>query len=161
MDGCGKGFGGMLEQEFVTVLEDRSIRKEWHPIAFCSKQTLRSEERYEPFLLEFAALMFALDEFADLTYGSPISIVTDCRALRDLLVSERLNTTHSHWQQFILSHQIVNVGHRPGTENLVADEISRGFGEELTEKDGSRWSVEADWHERSGLTNDLWRVVEI
>ena len=93
--------------------------------------------------------------------GLPISIVTDCRALRDLLVSERLNTTHSRWKQFILSHQIVDVGHRPGTENPVADGISRGFGEEWTEKDGSRWSVEADWHERSGLTNDLWRVVEI
>ena len=131
-------FGGMLEQEFVMVLEDGSICKEWHPIAFCSKWTSRSEERYEPFLLEFAALKFASDEFADLIYRSPISIVTDCRAPRDLLVSEQLNTTHSRWQQFILSHQIVDVGHRPGTENPVADGISRGFGEERMEKDGER-----------------------
>lgn len=43
-------------------------------------------------------------------------------------------------------------------ENPVADGISRGFGEEHREKDGSRWSVEADWHSRSGLTNSLWMI---
>lgn len=103
-DGCAKGFGVMLEQEFMTTMKDGSIHRDWHSIAFCSKQTSRSEERYEPFLLEFAALKFVLDKFADLTFGSPIMLVTDCRALRDWLVSERLNTTHAQWQQFILSH---------------------------------------------------------
>ena len=81
MDGCRKGFGGMVEQEFITTLEDGSVCQDWHPIVFCSKHTSRSKERYKPFLLEFAALKFALDEFADLTYGSLIIIVTDCRAL--------------------------------------------------------------------------------
>ena len=109
--------------------------------------------------MEFVALKFALDEFTDLTFGSPIMIVTDCRVLRDLLVSNRLNLTHARWQQFILSHQIVDVGHRPGVGNPVADGISRGFGEERTDRDGSSWSVEADWHARSGLTNSLWMVV--
>ena len=71
----------MVEQEFITTREDGSVHQEWHPIAFCLKCTSRSKERYEPFLLKFAALKFTLDEFADLTYGSPIIIVTDCRAL--------------------------------------------------------------------------------
>ena len=127
-----------MEQEFVVTMEDGSVCRNWHPIAFCSKRTLRSEEQYEPFLLEFVALKFALDEFTDLTFGSPIMIVTDCRALRDLLVSDQLNSTHVRWQQFILLHQIVDVGHRPGIENPVADGISRGFGEEQTDGDGSR-----------------------
>ena len=69
-----------------------------------------------------------------------------------------MNSTHARWQQFILSHQIVDVGHRLGIENPVADGISRGFGEEQTDRDGLRWSVEADWHARSGLTNSLWMV---
>ena len=80
-DGCRKGFGRMVEQEFITTLEDSSVHCDWHPIAFCSKHTSRSKERYKPFMLEFAALKFALNEFADLTYGSPIIIVTDCKAL--------------------------------------------------------------------------------
>ena len=126
----------MVEQEFITTLEDGSVCHNWHPIAFCSKHTSRSEERYKPFLLEFAALKFALDEFADLTYGSPI-IVTDCRALQDLLVSDQLNTTHSCWQQLILLHKIVDVGHHPGIENPVADGISRGFGDERIKGDES------------------------
>ena len=155
-DGCAKGFGGMLEQEFVVTMEDGTVHKNWHPIAFCLKRTSRSEERYKPFLLEFAVLKFALDEFTDLTFGSPIMIVTDCRALRDLLVSDQLNSTHARWQHFILSHQIVDVGYR--LENPVADGISRGFGEEWTDRDGSSWSVEADWHARAGLTNSLWMV---
>ena len=157
-DRCRKGFGGMVEQEFITTLEDGSVHRDWHPIAFCLKRMSRSEERYKLFLLEFAALKFALDKFADLTYGSPIIIVTDCRALQDLLVNDRLNATHSHWQQFILSHQIVDVGHHPGIENPVADGISRGFRDERIKGDGSEWSVEADWHERSGMTNGLWAV---
>ena len=45
------------------------------------------------------------------------------------------------------------------SQNPVADGISRGFGEERTDRDGSRWSVEADWHVRSGLMNSLWMVV--
>ena len=158
MDGCGKGFGGMVKQEFITTMEDSSVHCDWHLIVFCLKCTSRSEERYEPFLLEFAALKFALDEFADLTYGSPIIIVTDCRALQDLLVSDQLNTTYSHWQQFILLHQIVDVGHCQGIENPVADGISRGFGDERIKGDGSEWSVEADWHVRSRMTNGLWAV---
>ena len=119
---------------------------------------MRSKEQYELFLLEFVALKFALDEFTDLTFGSPIMIITDCRVLRDLLVSDQLNSTHTRWQQFILLHQIMDMGHRLGIENPVADGISRGFGEEQTDRDGLRWSVEADWHVRSGLTNSLWMV---
>ena len=84
-DGCVKGFGGMLEQEFVVMMKDGSVHRNWHPIVFCSKQMSRSEEQYEPFLLEFAALKFALDKFMDLTFGSPIMIITDCRALRNLI----------------------------------------------------------------------------
>ena len=36
-DGCAKGFGGMLEQEFVVTMEGGTVRKNWHPIVFCSK----------------------------------------------------------------------------------------------------------------------------
>ena len=38
------------------------------------------------------------------------------------------------------------------------DGISRGFEDERIKGDGSEWSVEADWHARSGMTNGLWAV---
>ena len=80
-DGSKKGFGGMLCQEFETTDSKGKPHKAWHPIAFCSKQTSPSEEIYEPFLLEFAALKFALDDFDPMIYGAPIEIETDCQAL--------------------------------------------------------------------------------
>ncbi len=71
----------MLSQEFETTDEDGKQHRAWHPIAFCSKRTSPSEERYKPFMLEFAALKFALDDFDPMIYGSPIEIETDCQVL--------------------------------------------------------------------------------
>ena len=94
-DGSKKGFGGVLSQEFETDDPTAKQKKAWHPIAFCSKRTSPSEERYEPFLLEFAALKFALDEFYHLTYRLQIEIETDCQALRDILLNKRQSATHA------------------------------------------------------------------
>ncbi|KAJ7135069.1 hypothetical protein C8R43DRAFT_894472 [Mycena crocata] len=57
-----------------------------------------------------------------------------------------------------MSHRIVDVCHRPGIENPVADGLSRGFSEERVPGDGSSWSVAADWHANSGMSNSLWAV---
>jgi len=46
--------------------------------------TSTSEEKYKPFLLEFAALKFAFDKFSDIVYGYPVKVRTDCQALRDV-----------------------------------------------------------------------------
>ena len=89
-------------------------KKAWHPITFCSKRTSPSEERYKPFLLEFAALKFALDEFDHLTYGSQIEIETDCQALRDVLLNKRQSATHARWEESITCRNIVDIRHRPG-----------------------------------------------
>ena len=45
-DGSKKGFGGVLSQEFETDNPKSKQKKAWHPIAFCSKRTSPSEERY-------------------------------------------------------------------------------------------------------------------
>ena len=73
------------------------------------KRTSKSEEKYKPFLLEFAALKFGLDKFADIIWGFPVEIETDCQALRDHLFNDKLSATHTHWRDGILAHQIVDV----------------------------------------------------
>lgn len=50
---------------------------------------------YKPFLLEFAALKFALDKFSDTIWGFPVEIETDCSALRDVLGQETMNPAHA------------------------------------------------------------------
>ncbi|EMD36184.1 hypothetical protein CERSUDRAFT_95533 [Gelatoporia subvermispora B] len=48
-----------------------------HPVAFASKRTSLAEERYKPFILEFAALKFSLNKFADIIWGFPVELETD------------------------------------------------------------------------------------
>jgi hypothetical protein len=83
----------------------------WHLISYCSKHTSKSEAKYEPFLLEFAALKYSLDEFEPYIYGSPLEIEMDCQALRDCLLQEKMSVHHSHWKESILAHNIISIRH--------------------------------------------------
>ena len=90
------------------------ISRRLHPLGFTSKRTSKTEEKYKLFLLEFAALKFGLDKFSDITWGFPIEIETDCQALHDHLMNDKLSATHARWQNRILAHQIIDVCHVPG-----------------------------------------------
>jgi hypothetical protein len=92
-----------------------------HPITFASKRTSKTEEKYKPFLLEFAGLKFALDKFSDVIWGFPVEVETDCQALRDHLMNDKLSATHARH----LGHQIVDVHHVPGHVNVMVDGLSR------------------------------------
>lgn len=80
-DGCQDAFGVVLPQWFETVMPDGCRLNKLHPIGFASKHTSHSEGKYKPFLLEFAALKFALDRFSDIIWGFPVEIEMDCQAL--------------------------------------------------------------------------------
>jgi RNase H-like domain found in reverse transcriptase len=122
-----------------------------HPIAFTSKRMSVSEEKYKPFLLEFAALKFAFDKFSDIVYRYPVEVETNCQALRDTLMNDKLSATHARWRDGVLAHNIVDVRHISGITN-IADGISRQY--ENTPKsgrDGSEWEVNSDWESGGGL----------
>ena len=96
-------------------------------------------------MLEFAGLKFTLDKFNNIIWGSPVEIETDCQALRDVLLSNELNTTHTHWRDGVLAHQIVDVQHIPGRINLVRDGMScKDKVSPHTEGDRSSWMVILD-----------------
>jgi transposase InsO family protein len=158
-DGCKEGFAGVLAQRTKTILPSGKVVEKLHPIAFASKRTSTSERNYKPYLLEFAALKFALDKFSDIIWGFPIEIETDCQALRDVLISEKHNVTHARWRDGILAHQIVDVRHVPGKINVVADGFSRMW-EDLPRQigDGSEWTVSEDWESTRGITHDIFGV---
>jgi hypothetical protein len=124
-DGCKYGFSGMLTQKFTTVLANGTEETTIRPIGFSSKRTTSTEEKYKPFILEFGALKHTVDKFSDVIWGYPIEIETDCQALRDHLLSTTLNSTHARWHDAVLAHNIVDVRHRPGRLNVVADGLSR------------------------------------
>ena len=155
-DGCKYGFAGMLTQRFTTVLANGTEKTTAHPIGFSSKRTSETEEKYKPFILEFGALKHCLDKFGDIIWGYPVELETDCQALRDHLLSTTLNSTHARWRDSILAHNIVDVRHRPGRLNVVADGLSRKFVNLPKEHgDGHEWTVSEDWEARTRLANDI------
>ena len=160
-DGSKDAFGAVLAQKSTMVLTNGKTVTRLHPIAFASKRTSRTEEKYKPFLLEFAGLKFALDKFSDVIWGFPVEVETDCQALRDHLMNDKLSATHARWRDGILSHQIVDVRHVPGCINVVADGLSRAAeGTPREEGDSSEWTVSEDWEATTGLTHDLFHVAD-
>src|SRR5271156_1585276 len=158
-DGCQDTFGAVLTQRFETVLPNGRIVNRLHPIAFASKRTSKTEEKYKPFLLEFAALKFALDKFSDTIWGFPIEVETNCQALRDHLMNDKLSATHARWRDGILAHQIIDIRHVPGRINVVADGLSRAHeGLPNEDGDGSQWTVSEDWEASKGLTHDIFQI---
>jgi transposase InsO family protein len=110
-------------------------------------------------LLEFAALKYSLDEFEPYIYGSPVEIETDCQALRDCLLQEKMSVHHSRWKESILARNIIAIRHRPGVENPVADGLSRMWdGHNRTSTDGSSWSVLPNWEATKGVVNDVLSI---
>jgi len=95
-----------------------------HPIGFASKWTSSEEEKYKPFLLEFTALKYSFDKFSNIVYGYPMEVETDCQALCDILLSDKLSAMHAWWRDGVLAHNIINVHHIPGKIN-IADSVSR------------------------------------
>ncbi|RXW14873.1 hypothetical protein EST38_g10981 [Candolleomyces aberdarensis] len=160
-DGCMYGFAGMVTQKSTTILPNGTEKTALHPISFVSKRTSPTEEKYKPFLLEFAALKYTLDKCADMLWGYPIEIETDCQALRDHLLNDKPNSTHARWRDGILAFNIVDVRHRPGRLNPVADGLSRKFVNLPKEKgDGHEWTVSEDWEARTGMEFDLFQVLD-
>ena len=150
-DGSKDAFAGVLAQRIKTTLPGGKEVTRLHPIAFASKRTSPSEEKYKPFLLEFAALKYAFDKFSNIVYGYPVEVETDCQALRDIIMNDKLSATHARWRDGILAHNIIDVRHIPGVTN-IADGLSRQY--EDTPKsgeDGSEWDVAPDWETGAGL----------
>jgi len=108
-DACKDAFAGVLSQRIKMTLPGGKEVTCLHPIGFTSKQTSMVEERYKPFLLEFAALKYSFNKFSDIVYGYPVEVETDCQALCDILLSDKLNATHAQWWDGVLVHNIVDV----------------------------------------------------
>ncbi|QRV92229.1 Retrovirus-related Pol polyprotein from transposon opus [Ceratobasidium sp. AG-Ba] len=160
-DGLKYGFGVVLSQEFDVKDGTGITRKVMYPVAFASKRTSRTEERYIPFLLEFAALKFTLDEFDNMIFGQAIELETDCKALADLLGHDKLNLTHERWRESIIARNIVAVRHKPGVENRVCDALSRMYESRPDDNTGpgADETLEPGWEVAKGIINNVSHLV--
>ena len=156
-DGCKDSFVGVLTQCFQWTSSHGNTHTQTHPIAFASKCTSDLESHYKPYLLEFATLKYSLDKFSDTIAGYLVEVETDCLALRDTILNNKLNATHAWWLDGIMGHNIVDIHHHPGCLNQAADGISPQFMDMPAEKgDGHEWSVDPSWTVNAGLAYDVW-----
>jgi hypothetical protein len=156
-DKCKDGFAGILSQRFSWEDKRGATHKWIHPIAFASKWTSDSESHYQPYLLEFATLKFSLDKFSNVVGGYPIEIETDCKALHDTIINNKLNATHARWLDGIMGHHIIDCRHWPGRQNQAADGISRQFTHSPhIQGDRHDWTVDPSWEANMGLAYDIW-----
>lgn len=158
-DGCQEGLGAVLMQRIQVQLPSGKTVNRTVPIAFALKRTSASECKYKPFLLEFAALKYGLDHFADITWGYPVEVETDCQALKDVLTNDNLTATHAQWRDGILAHNIIVVRHIPGKLNVVADGLSRQWDNtDRAGNDGSDWSVNPKPKALTDVVNDVFAI---
>ncbi|QRV79985.1 Retrovirus-related Pol polyprotein from transposon [Ceratobasidium sp. AG-Ba] len=161
-DGSKYGFGAVLSQRWEETDSKGNVRQVMYPVAFASKRTSRTEERYILFLLEFAALKFAMDEFDPIIFGREIKIETDCKALAELLGNSKPNSTHERWRELIIARNISAVRHLPGTKNRLCDGLSRMYEgrPDNDEGPGQTTDVDPGWEARKELLNDMYLLLD-
>jgi transposase InsO family protein len=114
------GFGCILAQPAPDDAPD-SPR---HIIACYSRTTSPAEKNYSPTLLELAALYWSLLKTEQYTLGRHFTVWTDHRALTFMHSQRHLNSMLSRWFLILLRFNFT-VNHKPGTQNVVADALSR------------------------------------
>jgi transposase InsO family protein len=94
------------------------------PIAFASKRLTETESRYSATEREGLAVVFAVKKFRQHILGRPTVVVTDHAALRQLYTTKDPVGRISRWVVLLMEYNLTFV-HRPGTENRIADALSR------------------------------------
>ena len=114
-DASGKGIGGVLQVE---------REGERQPAAFFSRQLRGAEQRYSATELEALALAETVSHFAYYLYGRTFTAFTDHKPLEQLLTSSRLNPRLQRLS-YKLQHWLITIQYIPGTQNMLADALSR------------------------------------
>ena len=110
-DASGIGIGGVLSQE-------------GHPVAFFSEKLNEARMRYSTYDRELYAVIQALRYWRHYLLPQEFVLYSDHEALRFLNFQKKLNPRHGKWVEFIQAYTFV-LKHRAGTENRVADALSR------------------------------------
>jgi hypothetical protein len=117
VDASDSHVGGVLQQQ---------VGKGWKPLAFFSKKLAQSEVKYSTFDRELLAAYSTIRHFRFLLEGRQFQLLTDHKPLVAAMV--RVTPPQSARQQrhlAYISEFTTDIRHTPGSENVVADALSR------------------------------------
>jgi cleavage and polyadenylation specificity factor subunit 1 len=117
VDASDSHVGGVLQQQ---------VGKGWKPLAFFSKKLAPPELKYSTFDRELLAAFSTIRHFRFLLEGRQFQLLTDHKPLVAAMV--RVTPPQSARQQrhlAYISEFTTDLRHTPGSENVVADALSR------------------------------------
>jgi hypothetical protein len=117
VDASNSHVGGVLQQQ---------VGKSWKPLAFFSKKLAQSESKYSTFDRELLAKFSTICHFRFLLEGRQFQLLTDHKPLVAAMV--RVTPPQSACQTrhlAYISEFTTDIRHTPGSENVVADALSR------------------------------------
>ena len=126
-DASNRGLGAVLSQQVKGV--DR-------PVLYISRKLSERETRYSTIEKECLAIRWAVDTLRYYLLGCPFTLCTDHAPLQWLHRMKDANARITRWY-LALQPLKFKVIHRPGTQMVVADFLSRLEGGELVRPDGS------------------------
>lgn len=115
-DASKLGLGGVLLQ--------RQSRGELGVVAYASRQTTATEQKYHSFELEALAVVFSIQKFRVYITGTKFRVITDCSALRMAWSKRDLSPRIARWWLDLQEYSF-DVEHRPGTSMSHVDALSR------------------------------------
>lgn len=114
-DASAIGLGAMLIQK---------SEGKTHVIAYHSRKTTSTEQRYHSYDLETLAVVDALTKFRVYLIGIKFTVVTDCSAVRATATKKDLNPRVARWWVYLQDFDF-NVVYRPGSQLAHVDYLSR------------------------------------
>jgi hypothetical protein len=110
-DASHLGIGGVLSQN-------------GHLVAFYSEKLNDARKRYSTYDLELFAVIQSLKHWRHYLIHREFVLFSDHDSLRHLHSQKHLNARHARWVEFLQQYTFV-LKHKAGTENRVADALSR------------------------------------
>lgn len=115
-DASSFGVGGILFQ--------KQANGHLKPVAYFSKQTTATEQKYHSYELEAMAVVMSIRKFRVYLVGRPFTVLTDCQALSTTWTKKDLLPRIGRWWLELQSYDFT-VQYRPGVRMQHVDALSR------------------------------------
>ena len=135
------------------------------PIAFASRLLTSTEHHYTTSERELLAITFAYDQFYSHVFGRHITFYTDHEPLVTMRHLKFANMDHKRLAR--LFHRLQDVDYElkyiPGSENYLADFLSRAFAKEdiVAESHSLELNSNVNWAVEQGKCNDIASVIDL